>query len=595
MVCVDWAYDMDERPLDRLLELTWQLTEETDLEAALQHVADRALGLLPADHTAILLLDDTGEQLVSRARAGRGETDEVALDIAKGLAGWVRDTGRSARIGDVKQDARYGDHDPGFPVRSLLAVPMLVGGSVAGVLAASSGQEAIFTRRDEGMLRLLANSATPNVDRARQWRLGLAGQLEHELSSPLRLRLAAELIDLGEVGLTLDDAVLRTGRYRQDVEACLAPMVRNGIVEFDGSRYRVSTSMPPEVQKRLTAFVDEHADEVRRERHVRHHLLGGMIGVDPKMQVVFELVRQVARIDVPVLIGGETGTGKELVARAIHDISPRRKAFFGAVNCATLTETLFESQVFGHVRGAFTGAISDYVGLVERCDSGTLFLDEVADLSLQNQVKLLRFLQEGTFTRLGDPTQRSSDYRLISATNRDLEAMVAAGTFREDLYYRLAVFPIRVPSLRERKGDLKYLAEAIMEMHVQRFRRAGGASPSITSEALAQLEKYNWPGNVRELENVMMRAMVMAGGGVVGTEHLPEVELLSDVPPESGVPPDDTGEFQSLATLEDVQREHINRVLREQRGNIKATAQLLGISRTTLYKKIRDMGIDAPV
>ncbi len=586
---------MDERPLDRLLELTWELTEETDLEAALQHVADGALELLPADHTAILLLDDTGEKLVSRARAGRGATDEVALDFGKGLAEWVRDTGRSARIEDVRQDDRYGDHDPGFPVCSLVAVPMLVGGAVAGVLAASSGKEGVFTRRDEGLLRLLANSATPNVDRARQWRIGLGGQLEHELSSPLRLRLAAELIDLGEVGLTLDDAILRTGRYRQDVEACLAPMVRNGIVEFDGSRYRMSTTMPPDVYKRLIAFVDEHADEVRRERHVRHHLLGGMIGVDPKMQVVFELVRQVARIDVPVLIGGETGTGKELVARAVHDISPRRKAFFGAVNCATLTETLFESQVFGHVRGAFTGAVSDYVGLVERCDGGTLFLDEVGDLSLQNQVKLLRFLQEGTFTRLGDPMQRSSDYRLISATNRDLEAMVAAGTFREDLYYRLAVFPIRVPSLRERKGDLKYLAEAIMEMHVQRFRRAGGASPSITAEALAQLEKYNWPGNVRELENVMMRAMVMAGGGVVGTEHLPEVELLSDVPPESGIPPDDTGEFTSLSTLEDIQRDHINRVLREQRGNIKATAQILGISRTTLYKKIRDMGIDAPV
>ncbi|MEM6789244.1 MAG: sigma-54-dependent Fis family transcriptional regulator [Myxococcota bacterium] len=585
---------MESTRLDRLLDLTWRLSEEHDLETCLQMVADHALELIPADHTDVLLLDASGEHLVSAAQSGVEGEARSGLDVAHRPAGWVRDTGRSARVADLRNDDRSAGYDPGFPAASLVAVPMLVGGAVVGVVSASSPDVDAFSRRDEGLLRLLANGATPHLDRARAWRIGVGARLEHELSSPLRLRLAAELLELGEVGLTLEDAVLRTGRYRQDVEACFSPMVRHGIVEFDGSRYRLSTTMPSDVRARLTAFVDEHADELRRERHVRHHLLGGMIGVDPKMQVVFELVRQVARIDVPVLIRGETGTGKELVARAIHDISPRRRAFFGAVNCATLTETLFESQVFGHARGAFTGAVSDYVGLVERCDGGTLFLDEVGDLSLANQVKLLRFLQEGTFTRLGDAAQRTSDYRLISATNRDLESMVAAGTFREDLYYRLAVFPIRVPSLRERKGDLKYLAEAILDLHAQRFMRGYGGAPSMTAAALAQLEKYHWPGNVRELENVMMRAMVMAGNEAVDTQHLPEVELLSDVPPDSHAP-DDSGSFPVPETLEDVQREHIRRVLREQRGNIKATATVLGISRTTLYKKIRDMDIDAPL
>lgn len=171
--------------------------------------------------------------------------------------------------------------------------------------------------------------------------------------------------------------------------------------------------------------------------------------------------------------------------------------------------------------------------------------------------------------------------------------MVAAGTFREDLYYRLQVFPIRLPSLRERKGDLKYLVEGILAMQAQRFRTGG--APTLTSDALAQLERYNWPGNVRELENVMARAVVMAGGGPIRSEHLPEVELLSDAPPDSAIPPDDPIDGVLSMTLEEVQREHIQRVLRAQRGNIKATAQILGISRTTLYKKIRDYGIDAPL
>ena len=398
---------------------------------------------------------------------------------------------------------------------------------------------------------------------------------------------------MGELGLSLEDAVVRSGRHRQDVEACLRPMVRWMVVEFDGKRYRLCRGLPKEVRDTIDDVIAAGADQLGRERHVRHHLLGGMIGLDPKMQMVFEQARSVARLDVPVLLTGETGTGKELVARAVHDISPRRKCFFGAVNCATLSETLFESQVFGHVRGAFTGAVQDFVGLVERCDQGTLFLDEVGDLSLGNQVKLLRFLQEGTFSRLGETKVRGSDYRLVSATNRDLEAMVADGSFREDLYYRLAVFPIRLPSLRERKGDLKYLVEGILAVQAQRFR-TGDGPPIITPEAVAQLERYNWPGNVRELENVMARAAVMAGGGPIGPEHLTEVELLSDAPPDSS-PARDSAEFFVQRTLEDVQRDHIGGVLRRQRGNIKATAQILGISRTTLYKKIRDFNISAPV
>jgi transcriptional regulator with GAF, ATPase, and Fis domain len=587
---------MTAKPVDQLVELTWFLAEERPIEVAVQRVADLALELLGAESTSVRLLDDEGRHVAS-ARAG------AAVDVAPasrerpslGVSGFVADTAAAVRIDDVFLDPRFRGSEGDAGMRSQLAVPLLATTGVVGVLCAMHRRAGYFDKDHEGMLRLLANCASPLLERSRT-RVAVLPQLDYAMGSPLRLRLVAELLEVGDMGLTLEDAIVRSGRYQQDVQACFAPMIRWRIVEHDGHRYRLRHDLSQQVLDALRRHVTSNSEQLSRERHVRHYLLGGMIGLDAKMQMVFELVRQVARIDVPVLITGETGTGKELVARAIHDISPRRQSFFGAVNCATLKETLFESQVFGHMRGAFTGAVQDYMGLVERCDGGTLFLDEVGDLSLENQVKLLRFLQEGTFARLGDTRERRSNFRLISATNRDLGAMVAAGTFRDDLYYRLAVFPIRLPSLRERLGDLKYLVEGMLAVHAQRFSR-NGEPPTIVPEALKKLERYHWPGNVRELENVLMRAMVMAGGGPIGPEHLSEVDLLSDAPPDSSHPPspDDSGELYALRTLDDVQRDHIMGVLRAQRGNIKATAQILGISRTTLYKKIRDYRIDAPI
>jgi transcriptional regulator with PAS, ATPase and Fis domain len=323
-----------------------------------------------------------------------------------------------------------------------------------------------------------------------------------------------------------------------------------------------------------------------RERHVRKDLLGRMIGRDPKMQLVFELVRQVARIDVSVLITGETGTGKELVARSIHDMSRRRKRTFGAVNCAALPEALFESQVFGHARGAFTGAVRAHAGLVEECDGGTLFLDEIGELSVANQVKLLRVLQEGTYTRLGETHVRSSDFRLVCATNRDLVAMAHDGTFREDLYYRLNVFPIRLPSLRERPEDLPILIDGILESQMDRFPEQSSRA-EIAVEALEQLRAYHWPGNVRELENVVTRSLIIAGGGDIAVEHLPSLDASTPVE-RPAVEAAATAVDQSLA---DVERDHIVRVLKHQQGNLTKAATVLGVSRTTLYKKLRDHDI----
>ncbi len=457
--------------------------------------------------------------------------------------------------------------------------------------------------------------------------------LRSALGSPLRLLLVAELLDSGDGGVSRSRAVGRTGRHEQDVVACMRPLIHWGLIQWseDEDRYRIDPAAPHKHIEVLRSVVEERRDFIDRERRVRDNVLGGMIGVDPKMLMVFEMIRQVSRLDVSVLVTGETGTGKELVARAVHELSARRKGFFGAVNCATLSDELFASEMFGHVKGAFTGAHKDHAGLFERCDKGTLFLDEVGDLSVPNQVKLLRVLQDSTFTRVGEVTPRTSNFRIICATNRDLVSMVQQMRFREDLYYRLNVFPLRVPSLRERPEDLAHLANELLAGKLRKLAE-GEESPQLTERSVQALSAHSWPGNVRELENVLTRALIMAGDGPIDAHHLPrltgafaDLARTADVPPAGfadtgghGVvgPPlgfADTGthgrvaprlgagapqgnphvdmQTGALKSIADVEREHIAFVIAAQSGNISASASALGISRTTLYKKMRDYGL----
>ncbi len=411
--------------------------------------------------------------------------------------------------------------------------------------------------------------------------------IENAMGSPLRLQLVADLLAAEDGSLTLQQAVRRVGRHEGDVLPCLRPMVRWGVLEErdGGQRFRIRDDAPERVMAVLRRVVADRGEHLERERAVRHQTLCGLIGVDPKMLVVFEMIHRIARLDVPVLITGETGTGKELVARAIHELSHRQRAEFGAVNCPTLTDELFASEMFGHVRGAFTGATRDHAGLVERCDGGTLFLDEIADLSPGNQVKLLRVVQERTYTRVGDEQVRRSDFRIICATNRDLAGMVADGEFREDLYYRLNVFPLRVPSLRERPDDLPFLAEELLAGKLRQLR-PDGTPAALTRGALDALARHGWPGNVRELENVLTRALIVAGDGPIEAAHLPPL----DAGPAPGAPPPPPG--SRLCSLADAERDHVAFVLRHHEGNISAAAATLGVSRTTLYKKIRTYGLD---
>jgi two-component system, NtrC family, response regulator HydG len=314
---------------------------------------------------------------------------------------------------------------------------------------------------------------------------------------------------------------------------------------------------------------------------------GDILGATAKMQRIFRLVGKVAPTESTVLILGESGTGKELIARAIHLQSKRAQGAFVPVNCAALPENLIESELFGYVRGAFTGATASRRGLIEEADGGTLFLDEIGDMPLATQVKLLRFLENSEVRRLGDNETHIVNVRVLAATNVDLKRLLAAGRFREDLYYRLNVVAIELPSLRERREDIPLLAGYFLDKYA---RRAGRELDGFSDDAKAALLRYDFPGNVRELENAIQRAVTLAEGKQITRADMPPAFLQA-----ASLPAATTGEDARDAwSLEDLEREHIQRVLLRQKGNVTNTARQLGISRTTLWRKMHRYRLARP-
>jgi len=334
-------------------------------------------------------------------------------------------------------------------------------------------------------------------------------------------------------------------------------------------------------------------DEIRSQLNV-NEIVGGCSG----LKQVLKMVATVAKTDSTVLIRGETGTGKELVARAIHQASQRSQRIFVKVNCAAIPSGLLESELFGHEKGAFTGAISQRIGRFELAHQGTLFLDEVGDIPLELQPKLLRVLQELEFERLGSSRTIRVNVRLVAATHRNLKQMVEEGKFRGDLYYRLNVFPIHLPPLRERREDIPQLASHFAEKH---GRRMGKTVASIPPPVVNALAEYDWPGNIRELENFMERAVILSSGQVFeaplaelsssevvrsGTAFRPSAQTLPDSDPP--------GQTATGITLEHAERQHISRVLAETQWRIagpNGAAARLGMKRTSLYSKMRKLGI----
>ncbi len=311
----------------------------------------------------------------------------------------------------------------------------------------------------------------------------------------------------------------------------------------------------------------------------------GLVGGNVRMREIYRLIDQLADNDVSVLITGESGTGKELVAAAIHSQSHRRDQPFVRVNCAALSETLLESELFGHVKGAFTGAIADRVGRFEAAHRGTIFLDEIGAISPEVQKRLLRVLQERSFERVGDDRTRPVDVRVIAATNADLQDLVERGLFREDLYYRINVVHLHLPPLRERREDIPLLAEHLLERHA---RRMGRSRMGFSPETLAVLMAYGWKGNVRQLENAVQRALVVCRGRVIHPEHLPP-EILAA--PGGTV----SGKKASSPAATDPVMEETLRALERAGGRHGEAARLLGIHRSTLWRRLRRYGLDRRV
>jgi len=304
-----------------------------------------------------------------------------------------------------------------------------------------------------------------------------------------------------------------------------------------------------------------------------------LVGSSPRVLAALKVARQVADSTATVLVQGESGTGKELLARVVHENSRRAGGPFVAVNCAAIPETLLESELFGHERGAFTGATTRRLGRFERASGGTLFLDEVGDMSATMQAKILRVLQEHEIERVGGDTPVRVDARVVAATNRDLGAEVATGRFRDDLYYRLAVVVVQLPSLRERGGDVDLLAQRFLQHFATEHARP---VRSLSPDAAARLRAYGWPGNVRQLRNVMERAVLVADGDVLRAEHLPaDVRAATDAREPEG---------DGFLPLRELERRHIRRALDLTGGNLGDTARILGIHRNTLRQKLRHIG-----
>jgi DNA-binding NtrC family response regulator len=342
---------------------------------------------------------------------------------------------------------------------------------------------------------------------------------------------------------------------------------------------------------RLQVLLEKSIEQESLSREVnflRHQLrqkgsFGQLVGQSKGMQEVYRWIELAATSTAPVLVFGDSGTGKELVARTIHDLSNRRNKPFVAINCAAIPETLIESELVGHERGAFTGATERRLGCFELADAGSLFLDEIAEMDNSTQAKLLRVLQENNFRRVGGKSEIQVDVRVIAATNRVPADAMSQGQLREDLFYRLNVFQIRLPALRERKEDIPLLVRAFIdEFNRQDNRQIRGLTP----EAEKTLDRYGWPGNVRELRNVIQRAVVLGGSGLIGAEHLPDNVLRSTEPPRAAP-------MGSIVPIREMERELILRALQETHQDKRRAAALLGISLKTLYNKLAKYGIQA--
>jgi DNA-binding NtrC family response regulator len=361
---------------------------------------------------------------------------------------------------------------------------------------------------------------------------------------------------------------------------------REGAWDFISKPFKVQEVVAI-ARRALEQDLNRGGAEHRAEQISAPYEQGGLLGRSPVMIGLYKEIARVAPTRSTILIVGESGAGKELVARSIHQHSTRSAGSFVAVNCGALTETLLEAELFGHVRGAFTGAVNDRKGLWEEAAGGTLFLDEVGETSPALQVKLLRALQEGEIRRVGSSRATQVDARILAATNRNLEQDVKAGKFREDLFYRLSVVTLRVPSLKERRTDIPLLAEHFLSVVLD---REGHKQLKLSEETIRTLVAYNWPGNVRELESAIEYAVLHARGHAIVPEDLPEKLQTAQVRAAARSPL--SALFEDLPALDELERRYLLYILEVTGGNRTRAAEVLGIDRRTLYRMIDRYSID---
>lgn len=356
-------------------------------------------------------------------------------------------------------------------------------------------------------------------------------------------------------------------------------VTRLGAMDYVTKPFRIE-ELRSRLERVARAVELQQENRLLREQLRTRPGFGGLIGVSMKMERVYKMIEKVSQHEYPVLILGESGTGKELVARSIHYSGPRKDRSFAPVDCSAIVPTLIESELFGYVKGAFTGAMQSKQGLLEAAQGSTLFLDEIGDMPADLQAKLLRALQEREIKPVGSTERRHINVRIIAATNRDLESAIRAGTFRQDLYFRLNVVQIKLPALRDRKSDIPLLVTAFLE----KFSGPQGPVRAISEDAMRRLIAYDWPGNVRELENAIERAVALGSGPIVSVADLPS---NLQYPTTERVP-----EKDEILPLEELERRAILRTLRESGGDKLSAARMLGIGKTTLYRKLKQYNME---
>ena len=517
----------DRRWIRRVLSINKRLNSELRLPRLLELVLDTVIELTEAERGFLLLREEDGSLAIKVARnIDQRSLEGEELSLSRSIAEKAARSGEPVVAIDAAEDQRFQEalSVSDLRLRSVLAVPLTLKGQTVGTIYIDHRlRQGVFGEAELSLIQDIAEQAAIAIDNA---------------------RLIAE-----------------NRRKAEEIE-------------------RLNQQLRREVDSQHAELLQVR-EELRSSRHALQlrYDYGNIIGRTPRMLELFRLLDRVTETSLPVVIQGESGTGKELVARAIHENGPRSSKPFVGENCGAIPETLLESILFGHVKGAFTGAERDRKGLFEVASGGTLFLDEVGEMSPAMQTKLLRVLQDGELRRVGGTQTVSTDVRVIAASNRDLSQLVAEGRFREDLFYRLNVIRIEIPPLRERREDIPLLIEHFLGKHSSTPER------KLRPGAMALLMGYPWPGNVRELENEMMRAAALGGLEIDVPDLSPQIAAAV---PLALADPDD---INLKARVEHLERELIQRALQRTGGNNTRAARLLGLSRYGLLKKLQRYGL----